>query len=185
MKSGQSSRGFTLLEILVVAALIGILALAAVPLLSSQNPTKLDVAAAEVGNALRFSIGEAERINGCAWVEGSVAGHLTVWSSAGCDGSAWAPLSDPLTKRALDVDTYGPAFSGQIGMAAQFFVYGNTTPYSRLLIGPGTQLTVFDNVNPNPNPVGPLGPNSGVVLTLGPQTATVALNETTGLVTLH
>src|SRR6266498_3824739 len=121
MKSGQSSRGFTLLEILVVAALIGILALAAVPLLSSQNPTKLDVAAAEVGNALRFSIGEAERINGCAWVEGS--------------------------------------FAGQIGMAAQFFVYGNTTPYSRLLIGPGTQLTVFDNVNPNPNPVGPLGPN--------------------------
>src|SRR6266702_8327788 len=117
MKPGQSPLGFTLVETLLVAALIGILALAAVPLLSSQNPTKLDVAAAEVGNALRFSIGEAERINGCSWVEGSVAGQLTVWSSAACDRSAWGPLSDLLTKRALDVDTSGPAFSGQVRMA--------------------------------------------------------------------
>ena len=188
MKSGRSSRGFTLLETLVAALLIGIVALAAVPLLSSQNPTKLDVAAAEVGNALRFAFSEAGRVvgAGCVWVEGSVPGHLWVFSSATCssDPSGWVVVSDPLTKRALDVDTYGPAFSGQIGMAAQFFVYGNTTPYSRLLIGPGTQLNVFDNVTPNPNLVGPLGPNSGVVLTLGPQSVTVALNEITGLVTL-
>ena len=182
MKSGQSSRGFTLLETLVVVVLIGIVALAAIPLLSSQNPTKLGVAAAEVGNALRFAISEAERINGCTWVEGSFPGHLLVWSSAVCDKTAWGPLSDPLTKRNLDVDTSGPAFSGQISMAVRF-MYG-TTPYSRLLIGPGTQLNVYDNVTPNPNLVGPLGPNSGVVLTLGPQTATVAFNETTGLVTL-
>ncbi len=182
MKSGRFSRGFTLLETLVVVVLIGIVALAAVPLLSSQNPTKLDVAAAEVGNALRFAIGEAERINGCTWVEGSFPGHLLVWSSAVCDKTAWGPLSDPLTKRALDVDTSGPAFSGQVSMAVRF-MYG-TTAYSRLLIGPGTQLNVFDNVTPNPNLVGPLGPNSGVVLTLGPQSVTVALNEITGLVTL-
>src|SRR6266699_3591448 len=187
MKSAQSSRGFTLLETLVVVVLIGIVALAAVPLLSSQNPTKLDVAAAEVGNALRFAISEVERIGGCVWVDGSVSGHLRVWSSAGCATSGWGVVSDPLTKRALDVDTSGPAFSGQVSMAAKFFVCG--TAYPRLLIfgpgivGPGTQLYVYDGASP-PNPVGPLGPGSGVVLTLGRQTATVALNETTGLVTL-
>src|SRR6266571_8450635 len=136
MKSAQSSRGFTLLETLLAVVLIGIVALAAVPLLSSQNPTKLDVAAAEVGNALRFAISEAGRINGCTWVEGSAPGHLLVWSSAACDSTAWGPLSDPLTKRALDVDTSGPAFSGQVSMAVSF-MYG-TTAYSRLLIGPGT-----------------------------------------------
>jgi hypothetical protein len=32
--------------------------------------------------------------------------------------------------------------------------------------------------------VGPLGPGSGVVLTLGPQSVAVAINEITGLVTL-
>src|SRR6266581_4833843 len=186
MKSRHASRGFTLLETLVVALLIGILALAAVPLLSSQNPTKLDVAAAEVGNALRFAISEAERSGGCTWVEGSVPGHLQVYL---CAGGGLVALNDPLTKRALDVYTSGPAFSGQVGMAARFFVYG--TAYTRLLIvgpgvsAPGTQLQlyVYDGATPA-NLVGPLGPGSGVVLTLGPQTAAVALNEITGLVTL-
>src|SRR6266568_7172819 len=130
MKSGRSSRGFTLLETLVAALLIGIVALAAVPLLSSQNPTKLDVAAAEVGNALRFAISEVERIGGCVWVDGSVSGHLRVWSSAGCATSGWGVVSDPLTKRALDVDTSGPAFFRQISMVSRFFSYG--TAYTQL-----------------------------------------------------
>ena len=185
MKSGHSSRGFTLLETLVAVVLIGIVALAAIPLLSSQNPTKLDVAAAEVGNALRFASSEVERIAGCAWVEGSNPGHLQVWSSAVCDKNNWGAVSDPLTKRALVVDTSGPAFSGQVSMAVKFFVPGNSTAYTRLLIyGPGTQLQVYDNVTPTPNFVGLLGPGSGVVLTLGPQSVAVALNEITWLVTL-
>src|SRR6266705_1480834 len=194
MKSAQSSRGFTLLETLIAVVLIGIVALAAVPLLSSQNPTKLDVAAAEVGNALRFAIGEVERNASCVWVDGSVSGHLRVQSKAGClspgPGSVWAALSDPLTKRDLDLDTSGPAFSGQVSMAVRFLVLGDSTstPYPQLLIyplGPGTQLQlwVYDGA-PTPNYKGSLGPGSGVVLTLRPQTVTVAINESTGLVTL-
>ncbi len=101
MKSGRSSRGFTLLETLVAVVLIGIVALAAVPLLSSQNPTKLDVAAAEVGNALRFALGEVERLGGgCVWVDGSIVpGHLRVYSSATCSSSSsgWVVVTDPLT----------------------------------------------------------------------------------------
>ncbi len=185
MKSAQSSRGFTLLETLLVVVLIGIVALAAVPLLSSQNPTKLDVAAAEVGNALRFALGEVERNASCVWVDGSVSGHLQVWS--GCTSSGWVVVSDPLTKRVLDIDTSGPAFSGQVSMAARFLVPLNSTPYPRLfIIGPVTQLQlyVYDGATPTPNLKGPLGPGSGVVLTLGPQSVTVAVNETTGLVTL-
>src|SRR6266567_5104925 len=181
MKSGRSSRGFTLLEALVVVVLIGTVALAAVPLLSSQNPTKLNVAAAEVGNALRFAISEVERIGGgCVWVEGSVPGHLWVFSSATCStsSSGWVVVSDPLTKRALDVDASGPAFSGQVSMVPKFFMGG--TAYKRMMIGPGTtQLQAYDGTN-----LGPLQPGSGVVLTLGPQSVTVALNEITGLVTL-
>src|SRR6266568_3873920 len=181
MKSGRSSRGFTLLETLVVAVLIGIVALAAVPLLSSQNPTKLDAAAAEVGNALRFAISEVERIGGCVWVEGSVPGHLRVYSSISCSSSSsgWVVVSDPLTKRALDVDTSGPAFSGQVTMAARFFQGG--TAYAKLMINPGMLMQVY---NDSFLLLGPLQPGSGVVLTLGPQSVTVALNEITGLVTL-
>jgi len=185
MKPGRSSRGFTLLETLVVALLIGIVALAAVPLLSSQNPTKLDVAAAEVGNALRFAISEVERIGGCVWVDGSVSGHLRVYSSAACAISGWGVVSDPLTKRALDVSTSGPAFSGLVSMTPRFMQGG--TAYTQLMIvgpggvGPGTgTLHVFQGGTYR----GPLEAGSGVVLTLGPQTAAVAFNEITGRVTL-
>src|SRR6266704_1951177 len=177
MKSAQSSRGLTLLETLLVVVLIGIVALAAVPLLSSQNPTKLDVAAAEVGNALRFALGEVERNASCVWVDGSVSGHLQVWS--GCTSSGLVVMSDPLTKRALDINTSGPAFSGQVSMAARFFQGG--TAYAKLMINPGMLMQVY---NDSFLLLGPLQPGSGVVLTLGPQTATVALNEITGLVTL-
>jgi len=183
MRSGRSSRGFTLLETLVVVVLIGIVALAAVPLLSSQNPTKLDVAAAEVGNALRFALSEVERIGGgCVWVDGSIVpGHLRVFSSATCssNSSGWVVVTDPLTKRALDVDTSGPAFSGQVSMAAKFFQGG--TAYAKLMINPGMLMQVY---NDSFLLLGPLQPGSGVVLTLGPQSVTVALNEITGLVTL-
>jgi len=171
MKSRHASRGFTLLETLVVALLIGILALAAVPLLSSQNPTKLDMAAAEVGNALRFAISEAGRSGGCVYVDGSAPGHLRVYSSASCATSGSAAVSDPLTKRALDLDTSGPAFfSGQVSMAPRFFLGG--TAYTRLLIGPGTQLLVYDGVLT----LGALQAGSGIVLTLGQQSVTVGLN---------
>src|SRR6266446_10976342 len=183
MKSAQSSRGFTLLETLLVVVLIGIVALAAVPLLSSQNPTKLDVAAAEVGNALRFAIGEVERIGGgCVWVDGSIVpGHLRVYSSATCasNSSGCVVVSDPLTNRALDVDTSSPAFSGQVSMAVKFMQ--GSTAYTKLMINPGMLLQVY---NDSFLLVGPLQPGSGVVLTLGPQSVTVALNEITGLVTL-
>src|SRR5712691_7468617 len=187
MKPGQPSRGFTLVETLVVVLLVGILALAAVPLLSSQNPAKLDVAAAEVGNALRFAISEAERIGGYTWVDGSVSGHLQVSRVV---SSSLVAVSDPLTKRALDIDTSGPAFSGQVSMAVRFMQGG--TAYTQLLItgagvvgpGTGTQLYVYDSSTSPSTPKGALQANSGVVLTLRPQTAMVAINESTGLVTL-
>ncbi|SRR5712692_1489813 len=177
MKSGQSARGFTLVETLVVVVLIGILALAAIPLLSSQDPTRLDAAAAEVGNALRFAISEANRGGGYVLVDGSAPGRLQVLNSD-ASGASLAAVIDPLTKRALDIGTSDPALSGQVSMAPRFFQGG--VAYTRLLIGPGTQLQVFDGgINR-----GPLQAGSGIVLTLGPQSVAVALNETTGLVAL-
>src|SRR5438128_6684010 len=137
MKSGRSSRGFTLLETLVAVVLIGTVALAAVPLLSSQNPTKLDVAVAEVGNALRFAIGEAEHIGGYVLVDGSVPGHLRLlkYDLSG-PTPVVIPVTDPLTKRDWDVDTSGPAFSGQVSMQPKFVMGG--TPYTKLwIVGTG------------------------------------------------
>jgi len=55
------SRGVTLVELLVVVAIIGVVAVAATPFLSSANPQKLDYAASEFASAMRFARSEAMR----------------------------------------------------------------------------------------------------------------------------
>src|SRR5207247_2452251 len=103
--------------------------------------------------------------------------HLYLWYSR-ADVSHQSAVIDPLTKRALDVNTAASAFSKDVTMTPRF-MYGGTA-YNQMLIGPGTQLQAFNN----DNPMGVLQAGSGVVLARGSQSVTVAVNEVTGLVTL-
>jgi type II secretory pathway pseudopilin PulG len=162
---------------LIVIALIGIVAMVAVPALRSQAPTKLDAASAEVGNALRFALGEAQRTGGYLLVDASAPGHLRVHASD-ASGAILSAVKDPLTKAALDIDTSAPPWSAQIALTAKFFNGG--TAYNQLLIGPDGQLQAFDGgINR-----GPLQSGSGVLLTSDTLSATVAISETTGRVSI-
>ena len=53
--------GFTLTEMLVVVALLAAFAAVAVPILSAPDPARVELAAAELVQALRFARSEAER----------------------------------------------------------------------------------------------------------------------------
>jgi type II secretion system protein H len=55
------SRGVTLPELLIVLAILGVVAVAATPFLSSANPHQLDLAVTEFANAMRFARSEAIR----------------------------------------------------------------------------------------------------------------------------
>lgn len=55
------SHGVTLVELLVVVAILGIVALAAIPFLSNANPQRLDAAAQTFAAAIRFARSEAIR----------------------------------------------------------------------------------------------------------------------------
>jgi type II secretion system protein H len=55
-------RGYTLLELLVVAIIVGLVATVAMPSSSSGNAATLDLVAAEVADAIRFARGEAMRL---------------------------------------------------------------------------------------------------------------------------
>mgnify|MGYP001819521727 CR=1 FL=1 len=55
------SHGVTLPELLIVLAIMGVAAAAAIPVLSSGNPQALDLAAREVASAMRFARSEAMR----------------------------------------------------------------------------------------------------------------------------
>jgi prepilin-type N-terminal cleavage/methylation domain-containing protein len=55
------SRGVTLPELLIVLAILGVAAAAAIPVLSSGNPQTLDLAAEQVASAMRYARSEAMR----------------------------------------------------------------------------------------------------------------------------
>jgi type II secretion system protein H len=61
--SEERHNGFTLLEIMIVAAILGIVALVAVPSFTSTSDgeAKLDLAAGEVAAAIRFARSETMR----------------------------------------------------------------------------------------------------------------------------
>jgi len=171
--------GFALFELLIVVAVISTVAVVAIALLSSQNPTKLGVAAEEVGNALRFAVNEARRTDRHILVDAkSTAGRLKVVKSD-ASGANLGTVNDPLTKRALDIDTAGSALSGTVSMTPRFMQGG--IAYTQLLISPATQLRAFDGPAAN---MGALQPGSGVVLALGGNTITVTIHESTGFVAI-
>ncbi|MDO8208471.1 MAG: prepilin-type N-terminal cleavage/methylation domain-containing protein [Gallionella sp.] len=175
----NASSGFTLVEMLIVTVIMGIAA-AAIPMLSSNDPQKLSVAAEETTNLLRFALSEARRSGGYVLVDGkSSAGQLSLYNSDS-SGNLSSAITDPLTKRAATLDVTGNPFSQGVTLLPQFQAGGS--PYAQLLIGPGiTQLQVFNGASTN---IGVLQSGSGVLLNYGGQSVTVGINELTGLVTL-
>jgi prepilin-type N-terminal cleavage/methylation domain-containing protein len=55
------NQGFSLLELLLVLMVLGIVAVAAIPDLSSSNPHRLEIAAEEIAGAMRYARSEALR----------------------------------------------------------------------------------------------------------------------------
>ncbi|MGB7815390.1 MAG: prepilin-type N-terminal cleavage/methylation domain-containing protein [Methylotenera sp.] len=175
-----AARGFTLVEMLIVIAILGIVAKVAIPLLSSNDPQKLNVAAEETANTLRFAFSEAKRTNGYVLVDGkTTAGHLQLYYSD-VNANLGATINDPLTKRPFDLNVASSAFSQGVTLTPQFRAGGSAR--TQLLIAPNvTQMWGFDGIGGNQ---GTLQANSGVLLTLGSQSVLVRINENTGLVTL-
>jgi type II secretory pathway pseudopilin PulG len=165
-------------EALTVIALIGIVAVVTMPMLRSQEPTRLDAAATEVGNVLRFALGEARRTGGYLLVDASTPGHLRVHAS-NASGAILGAVNDPLTKSPLDIGASAPLGSSSIAMTGSFFSGG--VAYTQLLVGPAGQLRAFEGGIDR----GALQSGSGVVLTSGTLSAAVAISEATGRVAIQ
>jgi prepilin-type N-terminal cleavage/methylation domain-containing protein len=179
-----AARGFTLVEMLAAIAILAIAATAAVPLLSSNDPQKLSVAAEETANTLRFALSEARRTGGYVLVDGkTTAGRLQLFYS---NSTAQVPpvagtaiVNDPVTKRAAVLNVSGSPFSQGVTLTPRFKAGGiNRT---QLLVGPGlSQLQGFDGAGSNQ---GALQAASDILLGYGAHSTTVSINNVTGLVT--
>lgn len=175
------SHGVTLIELLVVVAILGIVAAAAIPNLRSADPQRLDLAAEEFAEAMRFARSEAMRTSEPrGFRQQSAAKRIRVFRPD--TGTApWTLNYDvyhPVSRQLYDVDldehpfAYADSLSRSHGFNGACNVNGN----------------VYFDRNGIPRCADPetvLLEQFDVTLTLGPHTRVVTLHGITGRVTVQ
>jgi len=98
------SRGFSLTEMLVVVAIIGLVAAAATPSLFNSDAKKLDAATSEVVNLIRFARNEAIRTGDAHGVSASVASQrIRPYVRSGIFGLPAYTVRNPVDKNIYDL----------------------------------------------------------------------------------
>jgi prepilin-type N-terminal cleavage/methylation domain-containing protein len=117
------SHGVTLVELLVVVSILGVVALAAIPDFRSADPARLDLAAGEIAEAIRYARSEALRTGEVHGIEISQNTQRVVVYRADLAATPVGMasiLSHPVARQPFDfeVDTH-PATSGVTIINAQ------------------------------------------------------------------
>jgi prepilin-type N-terminal cleavage/methylation domain-containing protein len=173
----RSPQGFTIAEMLIVVLIVGILAVAVVPTLGADGK-KLQVAAQEVGNTLRFALSESRRTGGFVLVDAGISAGRVLIVNSDAAAVRGTDVIDPVTKRAMDIDVAGSAFSAGVTMTPRFI--GPSGANAQLLIGPGPAFWAAQGSVV----MGSLQPGSGIDLRLGSETVTVGFDSVTGRVVI-
>jgi type II secretion system protein H len=101
------SHGVTLVELLVVITILGVVAVVAIPGLSSSDPQTLDLAAEEFANAMRFARSEAIRTGEPrGFRQQSSIKRIRVFR-LNTVTSPWTPIHDvyhPVSKQLYDIE---------------------------------------------------------------------------------
>lgn len=180
-RPSPAMRGFTLAEMLLVVALLAVLAGVMVPAFDSGDDRPLEVAAAEVREALRFARAEAMRRQQRVLFDAeSRPGRVKVIDIECTSMGAAKVINDPRTRRAFDVDVSGGPFSSGVTVTPRFMAGGSAWG-GVIFDAAGSATDVCQVTGMNNKGVPEAG--SGVVLSRGGRQLTIALDATTGRVT--
>ena len=175
------NKGFSLLELLLVMMLLGIVAVAAIPDLSSGTPERLELAAEEIAGAMRFARSEALR-------SGEPHGfHLQTTEarirvmSADTSSTPWAPDYDvghPGVHDFYDIDLAHHPYSGIDGLARNATFRDNCNNHDLVYFDASGMPWCGDSN-------GPMLEQYDVTLSFGDQSRVVSLHGLTGRVTVQ
>jgi len=177
----RSERGYSLAELLAVITILGIVAAVATPDLSAPDPTRLDLAAEEIAQAMRYARSEAIRSGEPrGFRQQSRAKRIRVFRPD-ISTSPWTLNYDvyhPVSKKLYDVD-----------LDTHPFARADSLSHNRVYRGTCNKKTdvYFDSsgIPRCSNPETVLLEQFDVTLTLGGHTRVVSLHSLTGRVTVE
>ena len=132
--------GLTLVELLVVLAVLGVLVALALPGAAGPEATRLHAAAAEVAQALRYARSEALRSGRLIGVRIDAAGGRVVVSSYQDEATA-TTLAHPADRRSYDLVLASALNAPGLTVSAAAFHPG---PKDLIVFDPGGNAAVFD-----------------------------------------
>jgi type II secretion system protein H len=175
------SHGMTLVELLLVIAILGVAATVAIPNLSSSDPQRLDLAAEEFANAMRFARSEAMRTGEPrGFRQQSSAKWIRVFRPD-TSTSPWTLNYDvyhPVSKKLYDIDLNTHPFAAADSLSLNRVYRGTCNK-------PGEIYFDSSGIPRCAAPETVLLKQLNVTLTLGPHTRTVTLHGITGRVTVQ
>lgn len=137
----EARHGYSLLELTLVVLILGIMAAAVIPSFISTGPYKLDLAAAEVAQALRYARGESRRTGAHYGVTISQVTHkvsVHKWDITTDPASVELVPYHPVDKRAFEVQVDGLALAPgiEIANASDVFLYDGIGRRRSLIFDP-------------------------------------------------
>jgi len=177
----QGERGYSLPELLAVVIIMGIVAVVAIPDISTTDPDKLDLAAEEIAQAMRFARSEAIRTGEPRGFRlQRVEKRIRVFRPD-TSASPW-PLNydvyHPVSKKLYDVELDTHPF-------AQVDSLNHNRVYRGVCIKAGSVYFDSSGIPRCSDPETVLLEQFDVTLTLGNHTRAVTLNGITGRVTVQ
>ena len=175
------SKGFSLLELLLVLMVLGIVAVAAIPGLSSSDNHRLELAAGEIAGAMRFARSEALRSGEPHGFQLQTSDVRIRVISVDTNMTPWTPRYDvehPGDHDFYDIQLADHPYAGIQSMARNVSFHGNCND---------PDLIYFDDSG-TPwcgDGIGPLLKQYNVTLLFGDQSRVVSLHGITGRVTVQ
>jgi type II secretion system protein H len=175
------SHGMTLVELLLVIAILGVAATVAIPNLSSSDPQRLDLAAEEFANAMRFARSEAMRTGEPrGFRQQSSAKWIRVFRPD-TSTSPWTLNYDvyhPVNKQLYDINLNTHPFATADSLSPNSVYRGTCNK-------PGEIYFDSSGIPRCADPETVLLQRLTMTLALGPHTRTVTLHGITGRVTVQ